>query len=62
MNAKPIYLPDSKTTPFACDQPRTELGRVLREIRKKIVESGTPLLDMDGLERELRERRGGQFE
>lgn len=39
--------------------PRTPLGRRLWEIRKRIVESGEPLLDWDDLEREVAERRGG---
>lgn len=39
--------------------PRTPLGRRLWEIRKRIVESGEPLLDREGLEREIAERRGG---
>jgi hypothetical protein len=37
---------------------RTELGRRLREIRRRIVASGQPLLDADGLDREVRDRRG----
>jgi hypothetical protein len=40
-------------------RPRTPLGRRLWEIRKRIVESGEPLLDWDDLEREIAERRGG---
>jgi hypothetical protein len=39
-------------------EPRTELGRKLMLLRKRIVESGEPLLDWDDLERELAERRG----
>lgn len=38
---------------------RTELARKLWEIRKRIVASGVPLLDWDGIEREKAERRGG---
>ncbi|HEY2289963.1 MAG TPA: hypothetical protein VGM86_04600 [Thermoanaerobaculia bacterium] len=38
--------------------PRTPLGRRLWEIRKRIVESGEPLLDREDLEREVAERRG----
>ncbi len=37
---------------------RTELGRKLREIRHRIVTSGQPLLNWDGLDREIRDRRG----
>jgi len=40
-------------------QPRTPLGRRLWELRKQIVASGKPLLDSDGIEREVAERRGG---
>ena len=42
--------------------PRTELGRRLWELRKKIVASGEPLLDRDEVEREIAERRGGVSE
>src|ERR1043166_8965277 len=38
--------------------PRTELGRRLWRIRQRIVASGQPLLDWDGIESELRDRRG----
>jgi hypothetical protein len=38
--------------------PRTELGRRLWQIRQKILASGQPLLDWEGLEMELRARRG----
>jgi hypothetical protein len=38
--------------------PRTELGRRLWRIRQRILESGQRLLDWDGVEREVRERRG----
>lgn len=37
---------------------RTELGRKLRELRRRIVASGQPLLDENELNREIRERRG----
>jgi len=43
-------------------QPKTSLGRRLRELRKRIVASGEPLLDWDELEREIAERRGGVSE
>jgi len=39
--------------------PRTFLGKRLAEKRKKIVESGLPLLNWEELEKELPERRGG---
>jgi hypothetical protein len=42
----------------AAHSARTELGRQLREIRRRIVASGQPLLDADELDREVRDRRG----
>ena len=39
-------------------EPRTPLGKRLMELRRRIVESGEPLLDWNALERELAERRG----
>ena len=38
--------------------PRTQLGRRLREFRRRIVQSGAPLLNWDELDNELRSRRG----
>jgi hypothetical protein len=38
--------------------PKTDLGRRLMEIRKRIVASGQPLLSLEGFEREMAERRG----
>ena len=43
-------------------QPRTPLGRSLWELRKRIIDSGEPLLDAEGVERELAECRGGVSE
>lgn len=40
--------------------PRTALGRDLLAIRERIVASGQPLLDWDGIEREVTDRRGGR--
>ena len=40
-------------------QPRTELGRKLLALRRAYVKKGGQLLDGEGLERELRLRRGG---
>jgi hypothetical protein len=37
---------------------RTELGRRLREFRRRIVQSGAPLLNWNALDDELRNRRG----
>lgn len=39
-------------------RPKTELAKRLWEIRQQIVASGTPLLDWDGVAREVAERRG----
>lgn len=39
-------------------RPRTELGRRLWAIRQEIIASGTALLDWEGIQRELAERRG----
>lgn len=39
--------------------PQTPLGKRLWEIRQRIVDSGEPLLDWEGIEREVAERRGG---
>ncbi|MEO8498674.1 MAG: hypothetical protein ABI614_26735 [Planctomycetota bacterium] len=46
---------EAKTRPA-----RTELGRKLRELRNQILASGQPLLDADGVDREVRDRRGEQ--
>ncbi len=43
-------------------EARTSLGRRLLEIRRRIVAAGTPLLDWDDLEPEVRSRRGGAHE
>lgn len=40
-------------------EPISPLGQKLREIRRRIVASGEPLLSWDELEKELAERRGG---
>ena len=42
--------------------PKTELGKTLWAIRKKIEASGVPLLNRDELEEEIKSRRGGYFE
>lgn len=39
-------------------EPRTPLGRRLLAIRKRIVASGASLLDWDGVDREVAQRRG----
>ena len=40
-------------------KPQTELGKRLQELRAAIVASGEELLNMEGIEREKAERRGG---
>jgi len=42
--------------------PRTKLGRRLWQIRQRILASGQRLLDWEGLENELRARRGERGE
>ncbi|NEP58140.1 MAG: hypothetical protein F6K31_14145 [Symploca sp. SIO2G7] len=37
----------------------TPLGKKLQEIRAQIIASGTPLLTIEDVEREVAERRGG---
>ena len=48
--------------PLANYVPRTELGRELMAIRNRIVASGQPLLDWEGVRREVAERRGGVYD
>ena len=47
--------------PLADYVPRTELGRELITIRKRIVASGQRLLTREEVEREVAERRGGYY-
>ena len=37
---------------------RTALGKRLRAIRQKLISAGEPLLDWDGIDKEIAERRG----
>jgi hypothetical protein len=39
-------------------EPCTALGRRLAALREKIVADGEPLLDWEGIDREVAERRG----
>lgn len=39
--------------------PRPQLEELLRKAREEFLRSGDPMLDWDGLEREIAERRGG---
>jgi hypothetical protein len=43
-------------------EPKTDLERLLWEARREFLLSGDPMLDADGLEREIAERRGGVSE
>jgi uncharacterized protein (DUF433 family) len=55
----PSEMPVTEPEQFA---PRTDFGRELLELRRKAVEElhahGEPLLDIEGIRREVRERRG----
>jgi uncharacterized protein (DUF433 family) len=55
----PSVRPSPETGPFV---PRTEFGRELLELRRKAVEElrahNEPLLDVEGIRQEVRERRG----
>ena len=42
--------------------PRPQLEELLRKAREEFLSSGEPLLDWDGLEQEIAERRGGARE
>jgi hypothetical protein len=45
--------------PVAFYQPKTSLGKRLKEIRAEILVSGESLLDWEGIDHEKNERRGG---
>jgi hypothetical protein len=51
--------PAPETAPEPEFEPKTELERLLWEARREFLLSGDPMLDWDGLEREIAERRGG---
>lgn len=61
VGARPGVEPEAAPDDELDDVPRTELGRELLEIRRRIVASGQLLLDWDDLEREVAERRGGLY-
>jgi hypothetical protein len=44
--------------PVSIFRPKTELAARLWEIRQRIIASGTPLLDWDGVRKEVAEQRG----
>jgi hypothetical protein len=52
-------IPDAEEVRETGYIPETPLGQRLWQIRQRIVESGEPLLDWEGIEREVAERRGG---
>ena len=59
---QPVDLPDKAHVHITIEvetPARTPLGKRLRELRAQIVRSGTPLLDQDQVEEEVRTRRGG---
>jgi len=58
----PVDLPDKAHVHITIETEeaaRTPLGRDLRQLRAKIVQSGTPLLDWDEIHEEVASRRGG---
>jgi hypothetical protein len=60
-NSRPnIILSKPRTMGFSHKKvaPRTIMGAKLWKLRKKIVASGTPLLDWDAIEQEVIERKG----
>jgi hypothetical protein len=42
-------------------RPKTELGKRLWEIRMRRIATGEPLMGPEEVEREIQERRGGQY-
>ncbi len=44
------------------EHPGTQLAQLLTEARREFLRSGEPMLDGNGLEREVAERRGGVSE
>jgi predicted DNA-binding antitoxin AbrB/MazE fold protein len=58
----PVDLPDKaevRLTIETAETSRTPLGKDLRELKARVVESGVPLLDWDEIETEVASRRGG---
>ena len=53
---KENFEDEEKTLSYA---PKTQLGKKLLAIRAKIVDSGTPLLNWEEIEKEVAARRGG---
>lgn len=57
--AAPATTPNTGGAGATTFQPQTELGKKLWAIRQRIVASGAPLLDEDGIRQEVAARRGG---
>jgi len=59
----PLNLPEKAevrvTIETAEGEARTPLGRQLRKLRSRILESGAPALGWDEIEEEIATRRGG---
>jgi hypothetical protein len=56
----PRHMEESTCHPNCKYQAKTPLGRRLWELRTAIVHSDAKLLNWEEIEREVRERRGGQ--
>ena len=57
--ARSAKLKETETTQEEGSHSRARLIESLRKARQEYLRSGEPLLDWDGLEREIAERRGG---
>jgi hypothetical protein len=58
LNALAQGSPSSEIHEESHPVPRSELGRKLWDLRSRLVDSGEPLLDWEGIEQEIVERRG----
>ena len=58
----PVDLPDKTEVHVTIEfdrAVRTALGRKLRDLRARVLESGVPRLDWEGISEEVAARRGG---
>jgi predicted DNA-binding antitoxin AbrB/MazE fold protein len=58
----PVDLPDKTEVHVTIESDRavrTPLGRQLRDLRARVLESGAPHLDWEGISEEVAARRGG---
>ncbi len=58
----PVDLPDKAEVHVTIESDRaarTPLGRQLRQLRARVLESGVPPLDWDGIDEGVATRRGG---